>query len=161
MINCFIPRWVLKLISTFSSLSLGRYLCWWIICQIGVDTSTGGLFVTEGSIPLLVDYLSQRGRYLCWWTICQIGVDTSAGGLCVTEGSIPLLVNYLSDRGRYFCWWTICQIGVDTSAAGIFVTEGSIPLLVDYLSQRGLRYMAGLPDIQNKVQEEIDRAVGK
>jgi hypothetical protein len=110
-------------------LSLGRYLCWWTISPRGyrppsnqcfyhwVDTSAGGLLVPEGSIhsvvsvsitgsiPLLVDYYSQKYHppssqgYYDW-------VDTSAGGLFVLEGivhpvgsvsitgSIPLLVDY-------------------------------------------------------------------
>jgi hypothetical protein len=45
-----------------------------------VDTSTGGLLVLEGSIPLLVDYYLSLGRYLYWWTIIYHWVDTSDGG---------------------------------------------------------------------------------
>ena len=71
---------VVRTISTFSLLSLGRYLCWWNISPRmyhlpssqcfyhWVDTSAGGILVPEciicpivsvsitGSIPLLVEY---------------------------------------------------------------------------------------------------------
>jgi hypothetical protein len=137
-------------------LSLGRYLCWWIICPRWyhpssiqcfyhlVDTSAGGLFVPNGIIRPVVS--------------------------ASITGSIPLLVDYLSPMvssiqysvflslGRYLCWWIICPRWyhppssqcfyhwVDTSAGGLFVPDGiirsvvsvsiigSIPLLADYLS---------------------------
>ena len=137
-------------------LSLGRYLCWWIICPRWydppssqcfyhwVDTSAGGLFVPDGiinpvvcasitvSIPLLVDYFSPM----------------------VSSTRLSVLLSL----GRYLCWWIICPRRyhppnrqcfyhwVDTSAGGLFVPEGiihpvvsasitgSIPLLVDFLS---------------------------
>ena len=90
-------------------LSLGQYLCWWTISHRGnhppssqcfyhwINTSAGGLLVTEGiirpvvsvsitgSIPLLVDYQSPRvssvqqsvflslDQYICWWTISHRG----------------------------------------------------------------------------------------
>ena len=141
-------------------LSLGRYLCWWIICPRWyhqpsslcfyhcVDTSASGLFFPDGiinpvvsafitgSIPLLVDYLSPT--------------------VSSTQSSVLLSL------GRYLCWWIICSRGynppssqcfyhwVDTSAGGFFVPDGiihpvvsasitgSIPLLVDYLFHDGI-----------------------
>ena len=114
-------------------LSLDRHLCWWTIshreyhpscCQCfyhWIDTSAGGLLVTESIIVQQSMFLS-LDRHLCCWTVshrechpssCQFychWIDTSAGGLLVTTsiirpvvsvsitGSTPLLVDYQSQR---------------------------------------------------------------
>ena len=139
-------------------LPLDRHLCWWTISHKKnhssssqcfyhwIDTSAGGLLVTDSSIPLVVSV--------------------------TTTGSTPLLVDCQSQRvsfvqqsvflslDRHLCWWTIshreyhrssCQCyyyWIDTSTVGLLVTESvtrpvvsvtiteSTPLLLDYQSQR-------------------------
>ena len=139
-------------------LSLDLHLCWWIISHreydpsssqcfySWIDTSAGGILVTEsiippvvsvsipGSTPLLVDYQSQRVSFV--------------------------LLSVLLPLDRHLCCWTVshrechpssCQFyyhWIDTSAVGLLVEEsvihpvdsvtttGSTPLLVDYQSQQ-------------------------
>ena len=115
-------------------LPLDRHLCWWTISHREyhpsssqcfyhwIDTSAGGLLVTESIIRPVVSVYYPLDRHLCWWTIshreyhpssCQCyyhWIDTSAVGLLVTEsiirpvvsvtitGSTPLLVDYQSQR---------------------------------------------------------------
>ena len=153
-------------------LPLDRHLCWWTISHKKnhssssqcfyhwIDTSAGGLLVTDSSIPLVVSV--------------------------TTTGSTPLLVDCQSQRvsfvqqsvflslDRHLCWWTIshreyhrssCQCyyyWIDTSTVGLLVTESvsrpvvsvtiteSTPLLLDYQSQR-------VPSVLLSVLLSLDR----
>ena len=147
-------------------LSLGQYHSWWTISPRGyhspssqcfyhwVNTTLGGLLVPEGiilpvvsisitgSIPLLVDYQSQRvsfsqqsvfqslGQYHSWWTISPRGYH-SPSSQCFS-GSIPLLVDYQSTRilfsqqsvflslGQYHSWWIISPRGYHSPSSQCF-----------------------------------------
>ena len=85
-----------------------RYLCWWTI-------SPRGYYPPNVSIPLLVDYQSQK-------ILSAQYFDTSAGGLLVPEDIIRPIFRYPS-------WWTI-------SPGEYYPPNVSISLLVDYQSQR-------------------------
>ena len=125
-------------------LPLDRHLSCWTIshpechpssCQCyyhWIDTSAGGLLVTESIIP------SSCQCYYHW-------IDTSAVGLLVTESVIhPVLLSVLLPLDRHLCWWTISHREyhpsssqcfyhwIDTSAGGLLVTESIIRPVVSF-----------------------------
>ena len=139
-------------------LSLDRHLYCWTIshreyhssssqCYYHwIDTSAGGLLVTESIIGLVVN----------------ITITGSTPQLldCQSQRVSSVQLSVLLPLDRHLCWWTVshreyhpssCQCyyhWIDTSAGELLVTEsiirpvvsvtttGSTPLLVDYQSQR-------------------------
>ena len=141
-------------------LSLGQYHCWWTISSRGyyptssqcfyhwVNTTVGGLFVTDGiihpivsvsitgSIPLLMDYQSPMvsstqqsvflslGQYHCWWTI-------------IPRGYYPPSSQCFYDWVNTTVGGLLVPVGIIRPVVSVSIS-GSITLLVDYQSPQVL-----------------------